>query len=335
MCDRIIRSSVVGVCLAVAFLATASTVAGQDLPPNLRALPPFDLQILPNAETGNLELRLSATSWNSGAGPLEMAAGPAVDGGQEVYQRVYNKAGGFTEQLAGTFVYHPAHGHFHFEQYAVYILNPVDGANSKRQSYKTSFCVMDTVKVDTRLPGAAKKQIYGSCNRFLQGMSVGWGDTYGWNLAGQAIDLTGSSDGKYELTVTFDPENRIIESNDADNSACVLLQISVVNRTVQTLGGCGITGSNPVSVSSITPDSTSVGTITDVTITGANFTPGIAVGFENGVGPTPVATNVTVLNSSTIVATVTIKGGGGRRDDPVWDVRVGSAVLRDAFVVVR
>ena len=166
-------------------------------------------------------------------------------------------------------------------------------------------------------------------------MSVGWGDTYGWNLAGQAIDLTGSSDGKYELTVTFDPENRIIESNDADNSACVLLQISVVNRTVQTLGGCGITGSNPVSVSSITPDSTSVGTITDVTSTGANFTPGIAVGFENGVGPTPVATNVTVLNSSTIVATVTIKGGGGRRDDPVWDVRVGSAVLRDAFVVVR
>jgi hypothetical protein len=41
------------------------------------------------------------------------------------------------------------------------------------------------------------------------------------------------------------------------------------------------------------------------------------------------------LNSSTIVATVTVKGGGGRRSDPIWDVRVGSALLRNAFEVVR
>ena len=114
----------------------------------------------------------------------------------------------------------------------------------------------------------------------------------------------------------------------------MLLQISVVNRTVQTLGVCGASGTSPVTVTSITPDSTSVGTVVDVTIKGTNFTSGIAVGFENGVGPTPVASNVTVQNSTTIVATVTIKGGG-RRGDPVWDVRVGSAVLPNAFEVLR
>jgi hypothetical protein len=114
----------------------------------------------------------------------------------------------------------------------------------------------------------------------------------------------------------------------------VLLQISVVNRTVQTLGACGTSGGNPVTVTSITPNSTSVGTVVDVTIKGTNFTSGIAVGFENGVGPTPVASNVTVLNSTTIVATVTIKGGG-QRSDPLWDVRVGSAILPNAFEVLR
>jgi hypothetical protein len=61
----------------------------------------------------------------------------------------------------------------------------------------------------------------------------------------------------------------------------------------------------------------------------------MAVGFENGVGPTPVASNVTVLDSNTIVATVSVKGGGGRRDDPIWDVRVGPTVLVNGFEVLR
>jgi len=327
---------VVGVCIALAFLATGRTVAAQQLRPNLRALPPADLFILLNADTGNPELRLSATSWNSGSGPLELVAGPGGQAGQDVYQRIYTQAGGYADYLAGTFIFHELHNHFHFEQYAVYTLRPVDAPGaSQRQSYKTSFCIVDTTKVDARLPGAPKKPVYAICNAVMQGMSVGWGDTYGWNLAGQAIDLTGNPDGKYELTVTFDPENQIIETNDEDNTACVLLQISVVNRTVQTVGACGISNGSPVAVTSITPDSISMGTVVDVTIKGANFTPGVAVGFENGVGPTPVASNVTVLDSSTIVATVTVKGNGGRRDDPVWDVRVGSAVLPNAFEVLR
>jgi Lysyl oxidase len=334
MSNRIGRVSVVGVCLAVAFLGAASVVAGQELRPNLRALPPFDLQILPNPDTGNPELRLSATSWNSGAGPLELVPGPAGQAGQDVYQRLYSQGGGSTDHLAGTFVFHQEHNHFHFERYAVYMLRPVDAPGaSQRQSYKTSFCVMDTTKVNTRLPGAPNKPMYGACNAFIQGMSVGWGDTYGWHLAGQAIDLTGNPDGKYELSVIFDPENRIIETNDGDNTACVLLQIGVASRTVQTLGACGMSD-NPVSVTSITPNSMPVWAAVDVIIKGTNFTPGIAVGFENGVGPTPVASNVTVLDSSTIAATVTVKGGG-RRDDPVWDVRVGSAVLANAFEVLR
>jgi hypothetical protein len=327
--------SLIGLQVAFVSLATGAVAAGQERLPNLRAFPPADLSVIANVDTGNPELRLSATSWNSGQGPLELIPGPTGQAGQDVYQRVYNESGGSTDYLAGTFVYHPQHLHFHFQEYALYTLRPVNAPGaSQRQSYKTSFCVMDTTKVDARLAGAPKRPVYSTCNTSVQGMSVGWGDTYGAHLAGQAIDLTGNPDGQYELTVTFDPANRLLETNDADNTACVLLSISVVNRTVQTLGACGATGGS-VTIASVTPNSMVVGTVVDVTIKGSNFAPGMAVGFENGVGPTPVASNVTVLDSNTIVATVSVKGGGGRRDDPIWDVRVGPTVLVNGFEVLR
>jgi len=87
------------------------------------------------------------------------------------------------------------------------------------------------------------------------------------------------------------------------------------------------------------PDNTAwAGTITnDVTISGSNFTQGIAVGFENGSGPVPVVSNVNVLNSTTIVMTVTLKNGGGGSNagDSTWDLRVGPAVLPRGFTVLR
>ena len=313
----------------------AVPVAAQDQLPNIRALPPADLSVVANVDTGNLELRLSATSWNSGAGPLELIAGATGQAGQDVYQRIYQKNGSYRDELAGTFVWHPDHNHFHFQEYALYTLRPVAAPGaSQRQAYKTSFCVEDTTKVDGRLPGAPRKPRYALCNQFVQGMSVGWGDTYGWQLAGQSIDLTGNPDGLYELTVDFDPANRLIESDDNDNTACVLLQIGVTARTVQTLGGCGIVSGGQVTIASITPSKTSAGTIVDAVIKGANFAEGMAVGFENGSGPAPVASNVTVLDSSTITLTVTVKQVKNSTDR-IWDLRVGSAVLANAFEVLK
>ena len=309
--------------------------SGQDLLPNLRALPPTDLSVVTNADTGNPELRLTATSWNSGAGALELNAGPAGQAGQDVYQRIYQKNGTYRTNLAGTFVWHPEHNHFHFQEYAVYTLRPISAPGaSQRQAYKTSFCVTDTTKLDGRLPGAPRKPVYAICNQFVQGMSVGWADSYGWQLAGQAIDLTGNPDGLYELTVDIDPRNHLVESDDTDNTACVLLQIGVAARTVQTIGGCGIVPGGRVTVESVTPSSIWAGTIVDLVIRGTNFAEGMAVGFENGSGPAPVASNVTVLDSTTIALTVTVKPGGNA-SDRVWDVRVGSAVLTNAFEVLK
>lgn len=340
MKDSNIRRCALLAGLVLVHLAFASTAASQDKLPNLRALPASDLVIVVNA-SGNPELRFTATSWNSGSGPFELRArdprlNPTTNEWEyDAWQRIFDTSGGYREIKIGTFIYHPEHAHIHLEGYAVYQLRPagVNGA-TPRESFKTSFCIEDTTKIDAHLQGAPKKPVYTTCNPDVQGLSVGYGDRYSYFLSGQAIDLSLLEDGLYELSITFNPAGKIVESSGDDNSACLLVQIGVASRSVQTVGACG-SSSGAVTIASITPNSAWAGTVTnDVTITGSNFTPGIAVGFEGGSGPAPVASNITVLNSSTIVMTVGIKNGGGSSNS-TWDLRVGSAVLPASFTVLR
>jgi hypothetical protein len=317
--------------MTLTLLASVGSAQVVELQPNLVPFPASELGIVFDSATGMTRLVFSTTSWNNGSGPLELRGGEVTATGQNVYQRVYYSDGRFYDRLVGTFVYHPEHSHFHFEGYALYTLNPVNAPGaSQRYSAKTSFCVMDTTKVNGSLPGAPKQGVYVTCNPDVQGMSVGWGDKYGYVLAGQSIDLTGNPDADYDLLIEVDPFKRLLEASNADNTSCVRLHIGVSNRTVQVLGPCN---SALATVSSIVPNSTRQGTSVSVTITGSGFAAGMSVGFENGSGPAPVATDVTVVDANTITATVSVKTGGPRKER-YWDVRVGSAVLPRGFKVL-
>lgn len=314
------------------FTAIASAQQVLELTPNLRPLPASDLSLV-----GGTTLLFSTTSWNNGAGPLELRAGEIdpVGNRQNVYQRVYLSDGGYYDRLAGTFVWHPEHNHFHFEDYALYTLQPFNApGGSQRISSKTTFCVMDTNKINGSLPGAPGSAVYTTCGNTIQGMSVGWGDTYGYFLAGQSIDFTGNPSGDYKLIIEIDPKKRIIESSEEDNISCVLLRINVANSSVTILdnAGCDAAPGGEVVVTSIQPSSAARGSLTTVTITGSGFAAGMQVSFENGSNPRPTVSNVRVLDANTITANVTVKSGGGGRDR-VWDVRVGSSVLPDGFTV--
>jgi len=330
----LLLSWLMAVMLPVIALAAPRQVL--ELKPNLQPFPAGNLAIVQDI-SGAIQLVFSATTWNNGDGPLVLVAGETDSATlrQKVDQRVFLSDGTFYDRNVGIFEWHPAHNHFHFEDYALYTLQPFDAPGaSERTSAKTSFCIMDTTQVDTRLPGAPNKPVYVICGNAMQGMSVGWGDTYGSQLAGQSIDLTGLPDGDYKLIIEADPKKRLLEINDSDNTSCVLLRISVTNLTLDVLdsSGCSSTG-NTVVVSSITPDTAPQGSLIPVTITGSNFAAGVGVSFENGSGARPEASNVTVVDSTTITATVIVKTGGGPRSDRVWDVRVGSGVLANGFTV--
>jgi lysyl oxidase/IPT/TIG domain-containing protein len=322
-------------CAMTTLLCAAPGSAQVELRPNLQPFPAFDLRF----STDGKAILFSTRSWNKGLGPLELVAGAvtADGGGQDVYQRVYNSDGTSVLYKAGTFVYHPAHNHFHFGDYAIYSLDPINAPGGLPKSgSKTTFCIMDTNKIDTSWPGAPQTAVYSFCGNTIQGMSIGWADTYGYYLEGQSIDIAGNPSGDYCLSIEIDPKGHLLETTDSDNVASSLVRIDVEHSTVAVLDstGCSTTPSDVV-ITSIEPSSGGAGTTETVTIKGSGFAAGMNVSFENGSGPTPTAKNVTVLDSNTITAMVTIKKGGKRGTDQVWDVRVGTGILPDGFTVQR
>jgi hypothetical protein len=211
--------------------------------------------------------------------------------------------------------------------------------NSNRTSEKTSFCLMDTDVIDDTLPGAPITAQYVNCGNSFQGISVGYGDTYGWHLSGQQLSLKNQKDGDYRLITHVDPQGAILETDESDNESCVLLNLvmSTPTPTVAILNDSGCDGgSEPpsppdgeVTVDSIFPDSAARDSSVSVVISGSGFVSGMEVRLENGKGSRPTVSDVNVQNS-TITALITVKKGAKAAS---WDVRVGSGVLVGEFTV--
>jgi len=308
--------------------------------PNLRTLPASELSVVVDSGNGHTLLRFAATNWNNGIGPLELRAGTASKSrGQDVYQRIYYSDGTSQDFKAGTFTYHPSHNHFHFNDFARYELRASDAApGSEQASSKTSFCVIDTTHVDPAAPGTPPAAFYTSCAGDMQGISVGWGDTYGASLPGQSFDLTGLPEADYNLTIIVDPNNRLQEIDETDNVSCVRLHINPSARTVQEVGACGSQPPPPppppggeVTITGLDPNVIKPGETLPVTISGSGFVQGIAVALVNGSGPAPTIQVITVT-SDTISASITAPKGGSKnaRD---WDLRVGTTVLTGALTI--
>jgi len=247
----IVGAAAVGVGLATCAMAlnfAGPSQAASDKLPNLTPLPASDIIAVASGSTRTM--RFAALNWNNGSGRLEVRSG-AEDreaGRQKVYQRIYSDTGTYRDVLAGSFVYHEAHQHIHFDDFALYTLQPVNAPGaSQRTSAKTTFCIMDTNHIDAGLAGSPSSPGYTTCDASVQGMSVGWGDEYGSHLDGQSIDVTGLPDGSYNLKIEVDPKNRIVESDESDN---------VSNQVVKKSGDSITPVPSPDPTAAPTPDST-------------------------------------------------------------------------------
>jgi hypothetical protein len=171
-----------------------------------------------NQIPGRTLLRVTTATANIGAGKLELRgsnANPAV------YQRVFNFNGTWTDRLAGTFTFHPSHGHLHFDgwlQFHLRSVTPGDGVGDIiAAGDKTSFAIFDLQSHDLSLPGAPQSSVYSG--GLTQGISVGWRDVYSSTLADQWIDVTNVPPGTYWLESVADPDNRVLESDETNNTA--------------------------------------------------------------------------------------------------------------------
>jgi Lysyl oxidase len=234
--------------LGLASGAPAGTLHKPDLK-TLRSRLATTVRIENNTETGGQKLlRFSNTVWNGGDGPLELR--PENDPATDVtyaYQTRYSHddAGNWyvhSEILAGTFIFHEEHNHWHFDDFALYEIHRVlsdgsVGSDILARSQKQTFCIAENTIVDSTLEhDATSVRTYpgGNCDQnTVEGIGVGWGDTYRWSLAGQSIDITGLPNGSYWLISQADPNNRISETNNHNNNAKI--KIKIVGDTVEVL----------------------------------------------------------------------------------------------------
>ena len=122
--------------------------------------------------------------------------------------------------------------------------------------------------------------------------------------------------GKHTITLTV---------SDGTNTASDVVVITI------NAPGSGL------SIASISPNSVSIGSTTDITVTGTGFVSGTSLTFENGSGAAPEISNLQFVDGTTITATMTIKNSGPFRTR-TWDVRVTNpdsetAVLQNGLTI--
>lgn len=203
-------------------------VGGEALYPDLITLEPtnlyFDVVTMSDG-LAHYVLRFDNTVGNTGSGRLELEGQKR----SKIYQNVYDAAvgGNLVERhyIGNDSIFHEGHNHYHIENFASYQLFQ-DGGEWTKQGTKTSFCVMDVVPIVASYGDAQ----YTTCGRSIQGLTVGWGDTYYASLAEQWIDLGTSPlpDGAYMLQSTANPnfDRKLIESDYGNNTASTCFTVT-------------------------------------------------------------------------------------------------------------
>lgn len=210
------------------------------LMPDIVSTPPQDLTI--KEIDGEKYLLFTASYWNKGRGPLDLIADPKTKGitgdhERNVYQRIYSLDGDYTERLSGKFLWHAPHLHYHFQDFAVYTLEPANGGPlaPSKQSQKSTYCVRDTEPVDLAHPGAQKSAAYATCGKERQGISPGWADSYYYTYVDQRFNVTNLPAGEYVLKVAINPLDRFDEITKDNNVGEVRINLDVENNKVKVI----------------------------------------------------------------------------------------------------
>ena len=170
--------------------ASLTRGVGEPILPDLRTLPPTSLSL--NRErmsdgSNHYLLRFDNTVVNWG-GPLDIVddLNRSRDLTQNVYDAFNNGSVVSSVKVASDHIYYPSHNHFHFQVFATYLLlkKESNGAYqpTTRVGTKTSFCIVDTIRVTTLGSGASTHR---TCTSAKQGLLAGWADIYSANTLEQ------------------------------------------------------------------------------------------------------------------------------------------------------
>jgi hypothetical protein len=199
-----------------------------------------------NPATGNKRelLRFSNGIANLGDGPWRMRPefpdnlDPSQTQGaiQELLDSTDSSGSVVYEANVSEFEFHPTHNHWHIDGVALYEIRASKGraigtadigAVAGGNSIKTTFCLIDWIKLDSNTNnGTNSDRVYWDCFATHQGISVGWVDQYHHATDGQELELTNLPAGLYYLVSTANYEQTFIEKDYGNNRAWVAFQLS-------------------------------------------------------------------------------------------------------------
>lgn len=257
----VVRPILAVICLLLAVAAAQVGAAapaknGTPLYPDIQEEVPNHLHI--QNEQQREMLRFTTSHQNYGPGNLQVRGGgqvaPCVVDGVAydqctiATQELLDAAGNIVAtHPAGASIFHPEHNHWHMSAVATFeiragsLSGPVVSAGEK-----VTFCLVDVEPIEGF--NTSKKTMprtYWECNGQLQGIAVGWLDSYHQSTQGQELEVTGLPVGVYYLTHLADPLDHWLESNEDNNFAWTKFQLnrdSNGNPSVTVLGTSPCTG---------------------------------------------------------------------------------------------
>jgi len=225
---------------------TASAV-GVIAYPDLQSVIPADKFQITHSTPTSTEFQYEHIVFNAGQGPLDVL--PTYDpvtasasGMQRLYSYDASNNPVLEQQLPvhDQFLWHQAHGHFHFPlaSFGIYATNPDGSLGSPvALSPKVGFCIGDSVRVDPTITHSPATISYTGATcvnpSAVRGIDPGWGDLYDRLDPGQSIDMTGVPDGTYWFHSVVDPGANFAESDESNNVTDI--KISITGDVVKTV----------------------------------------------------------------------------------------------------
>lgn len=273
----LVRALVLGVAVVTASLANATSAAvaaSDERLPDLRMDVPqsfavcgapttgtFQTENCPSPSANDRWLRFDSLIMNVGEGTFRVEASRASTAEDHMHtvQWIRQGPGSWrkvpTDAVLAWAQQEDGHPHWHtqgMERYQLFKL-PEPFPGGAKVGVKHGYCFFDGFNVRPDLVHARSLPVYSfySCGvpgqsqdalSLRVGLSVGWGDEYPWNYAGQRIDISGVDDGEYLLCITADPSNDFVELREGNNSAWARIQLTTstqpyrVNVTVKATG---------------------------------------------------------------------------------------------------
>lgn len=210
--------------------------------PDIAPFAASDIQLV--NRSGRQQLLFTTVFWNRGKGPLELIATGTQKGDDiETGQRVVLPNGTVRNKVVGKLFWHAIHDHFHYDDFASYVLEMVAPAGSTSPFVagsvapeiraKSTFCIYETESITLPTEGVKNPtKSYSTCGKFKQGISVGWADKYNYTLPDQNFDVTGLPAGVYKLSFILDPLRQFVERSQGNNASIALIELNPAAGTM-------------------------------------------------------------------------------------------------------